>query len=337
MAQKNNFVSLDTIFSKINRDLRGSNIEESDIIEWAGEALGFMKVKNLNEEAVAFVEVKNHRADMPEGLKFIIQIARNNTWTGDNSQFCPKVILDKLSQDNTVNPNESPMEGVPIDEETGLPDDTDIAYYRPYFDLQYEYQGWANTAYYKESYTPVRLSNQSFFKTLVAQETNPHIQDIYRSCTSDEYTIIGNYPNNGLLFSFQEGFVAIAYIRPMVDSATGYPLVPDDSSCINAISYYIKWKMAERNRWNGVDGANTEAQEAERLWLKYIRQAINSQKMPNSIDEYQNLMEQSLYLIPRTRMYYGYFGNLGREENRRFNNPDGRRRFTYNRYNYGYF
>ena len=114
-------------------------------------------------------------------------------------------------------------------------------------------------------------------------------------------------------------------------------MIPDDISFTNAITYYIKWKISERNRWNGVDGAKFEAEDAEKHWLKYMRQAVNKAKMPNTIDDYQDIMEQSLHLIPRTRLYYGFFGNLGREENRRFNNPDGRRRFTYNRYNYGYF
>ena len=54
--------------------------------------------------------------------------------------------------------------------------------------------------------------------------------------------------------------------------------------------------------------------------------------MPSGIDQYQNIMENSLYLIPRTRKYYGYFGKLGREEDRLFNNPDMRRKYSFNRY-----
>lgn len=328
---KFNYVSADTIFAKLNRDLRGSELPESDIIEWVGEALGFMRVAGLSEEAVAFIEVANHRCDFPEGMKVILQIARNNTWVSGHGEINPKTIVDCLACENPC-----PDNGTPIDMETGVVDDDEIAYYRPYFDLKYEYQGWTNSAYYQESYTPVRLANNTFFKTLVAQETG-EIQDLYRSESSDEYTIIGDYPCNSLLFSFETGFVAVSYIRSMVDSNTGYPLIPDDSSFISAITYYIKWKLAERNRWFGVDGAKFEAEDAEVKWNKYVRQAINRIKMPSTVDEYQNIMEQSLYLIPRTRKYYGFFGKLGREENRRFNNPDGRRRFTYNRYNYGYY
>ena len=43
--------------------------------------------------------------------------------------------------------------------------------------------------------------------------------------------------------------------------------------------------------------------------------------MPSGVDEHQNLAQQSRYLIPRMNKYYGFFGKLGRAENRPFNNP----------------
>lgn len=326
--EKFNYVSVDTIFSKIYRDLRGIDVQESDIIEWIGEALGFIRVPGILEEAVAFCEVIDNKCEIPEGLKVILQIARNNSWVSPTDDVAPSVVLDSLDC-------ECPNDGIELTNDLGLPDDYQIGYYRPYYDLKYEYEGWCGSSYYREHYTPVRLSNNAFFKSIVAEETTPSMKDIYRSAV-DEYTIIGKYPNNNLLFSFQTGYVAISYVRAAVDPETGYPYIPDDISIITAITYYIKWKIAERDRWNGTEGAATEAREAEAKWLKYIRQAINRAKMPSTIDEYQNIMEQSLHLIPRTRTYYGFFGNLGREEMRRFNNPDGRRRFTYNRFNYGF-
>jgi hypothetical protein len=333
MGTKTGYISVDTIFAKVLRDLRGSTtIPENDVIEWIGEALGFLRVANVDEEAVCFLEVSNHRAQLPSGLKVIIQIARNNGWTPETTPI--SIIQNLIDACEDCEP--CAETGIPFEADGSLPDDSNIAYYRPYFDLKYEYEGWTNSSYYRQNYTPVRLSNNTFFKSIVAQETDPRILDSYRKDKQDEYTILGAYPNNELLFSFRDGGVAVSYVRAMVDDATGYPLIPDEQSVITAISYYIKWKIAERNRWNGIDGANLEAQEAERQWLKYIRQAINRFKMPNTIDEYQDMMEQSLYLIPRTRLYSGFFGNLGREEYRGFNNPDGRRRFTYNRFNYGY-
>ena len=47
MKQKFSYTSVNTILSKFNRDLRGNDISESDIIEWIGEALGFMKIVEI--------------------------------------------------------------------------------------------------------------------------------------------------------------------------------------------------------------------------------------------------------------------------------------------------
>ena len=333
MADKTSFVSVDTIFSKLGRDLRGTSIEEADVIEWVGEALSFMKVSGVNEEAVAFVEVRDNRAVLPEGFKCIIQVARNLSWTPElSSSLAPENVITQLETESI---GDEPNDGIILNE-LDLPIEDHVAYYRPYFDLKYEYSGWVNSSYYRTNYAPVRLSNNTFFRSLVAQEKGLNTTTLYHA-SGDEYTLIGNFPQMELLLSFTQGYIAISYVRNRVDEITGYPLIPDDISVISAITYYVKWKMSERLRWSGVEGFKFEAQDAEAKWLKYVRQAINSIKLPSTIDELQNEMEQSLYLIPRTRLYQGFFGKLGREEDRRFNNPDGRKRFTYNRYNYGYY
>ena len=89
----------------------------------------------------------------------------------------------------------------------------------------------------------------------------------------------------------------------------------------------MEWKS-----WNNREGAAGLVQDYERKWLKYARQAKNFMKMPKGIDQHQNLLEQSHKLIPRKRTYYGYFGSLGRLENRTFNDPDNNRNYTNNRY-----
>ena len=75
---------------------------------------------------------------------------------------------------------------IPLDAD-GLPiTDYDVAYYRPYYDLQWEYSPWVSSQYYKQNYTPVRLADNTFFNSVVCRE-----KDIpYNSCP-DEYTIVG--------------------------------------------------------------------------------------------------------------------------------------------------
>lgn len=308
------YVSVDRILNKLYRDLRDTSINETDVIEWIGEALDFLKVGANQEQAVAFIEVKDYQADVPFGLQTVLQIARNNNFVPGENNICPSDVVDTVVDLGPSIPVPLDCNGTPLT-------DYDLAYYRPYFDLQWEYQPWTASSYYNSQYTPVRLANNTLFKTLVSKEKG--FEDLYQSC-EDEYTISGTIDKR-FQFSFKEGSVAVSYLRNAIDPNTGYPLVPDQISYITAITYYIKWKIAEWWSWNNRDGAVGLAQDSERKWLKYCRQAKNWSKMPKSIDQYQNLLEESHYLIPRLKRYYGFFGNLGRLENRQFNDPDYRR------------
>lgn len=332
--QKFDYTSVDTIFAKFSRDLRGTDLHESDVIEWIGEALSFLKVSEIHEEAVAFIEVTNHKAEVPNGFQDVIQIARYNNWMGPTQDLSPCKIIDNIPNEEINEHNQCGC-GHSIGNHTNhdrkyiitdcqgniIDGEENISYFRPRFDLKWEYEGWMRSYYYRNNYTPVRLANHSFLNTVVCTELDEDVKDLYKS-SLDEYTIVGGFPVRELRFSFKEGYIAMAYHRSMIDPETGYPLIPDDISHITAISYYIKWKLAERFRWDGREGFTKEAEDAEQKWLKYVRQAINKSKMPKGVDQYQNMMEQSMYLIPRTRKYHGFFGSLGREENRIFNDPN---------------
>ena len=315
MRQKTQYTSMETIFSKFYRDLRGTDISESDLVEWTAEALGFMKIVEIQEEALAFIEVKDYVAEIPCGFQAVIQIARNNKWNSfdkENTGTCPSNFEEYISEDTTVvNPLDyNPLSpNVFVDCQGSIIGDHEVAYYRPYFDLQYEYYGWINSNLYKDRFTPVRLANHSFMGSLVARESN---RDIYTN-VEDEYTIAGGFPNIHIRTSFKEGEISLSYLRSVRDLETGYPVIPDEIEFITAITYYIKWKMAERLRWSGREGFNLEAQDAEQKWMKYMRMALNKMKMPKGIDQHQNMLEQTFYLIPNHRKYYGFFGKIDRK------------------------
>jgi len=311
------YTTVDRIFSKIYRDLDGLERSEADLIEWVGEALDFLKVEGNQEEVVAFMEVKDFHADLPCGFQMALQLAKNVNWTPDN----------KLETCLNTTPVED-EEGTPIELDcfTGLPvplscdgkplTDYDVAYYRPFYDLKWEYQPFTGSSYYQNNFTPIRLSNNTFFNSLVCREGD---ESIYNSCT-DEYTIVGTAERR-FRFSFKEGQVALSYLKTVVDEETGYPMVPDQISYISAIVYYLKWKIAEQHQWSGRQGFAGLATDSERKWMHYVKQAKNWTMMPKSIDDYQDLLEQSHRLIPNHRRYYGYFGKLNKGEDRSFNNP----------------
>lgn len=316
------YVTVENILAKYTRDFRNLEVSETDAIEWIGEALGFMKLATASEEAIAFLEVKNYQAALPNGLHYIIQIARNTEW--DEAQPEQSCSTNTIVNCITTCDTEQEEESCPVVTDCKgqiVNKNYDIAYYRPYFDLQYEYHLWRQSDYFREKWEAVRLANHSFFNSIVCQD--PNDSDIYRNQYHyEEYTIAGDM----LRFSFESGYVAVAYLRQRVDPATGYPMIPDDEYARNAVTYYLAWKIKQREAYLHREGAMPLAKDAQSQWESYIKKFKNKAKMPHGLDQYQNLAEQSRYLIPRHNRYYGFFGKLGRMEDRPFNHPEGRYR-----------
>ena len=318
MARQVKFTSLDRVLAKIYRDLGLEEINETDVIEWTGEALEFIGTQMLYEEAVAFVEIEDHQADLPNNLHQIIQVARNNNWTKKNkTSLCPaNVVLDCTSEEaeNDSEDNPSPCgcnksapyyQGfIPLDCEGKIIGDHEVAYYRPYFDLKYEYELWRGSHYYTTQYTPVRLSNHSFIGSLVCEETS---HNLYSSHT-DEYTIV----RDKIRTSFKEGSIAIAYYKQALDEETRYPLIPDDASVLSALMYYITWKYMQRMWYMGREGYGDKMQQAERQWIWYCKQAGNRFFLPHGEDDLMNFTDMRKQLVPTKDRYYGFFGKLSR-------------------------
>lgn len=298
MGRKFQYTTLDRVISKLYRDLGLTEISETDVVEWTGEALEAIGAVGLYEPAVVFLEVKDHKVDLPKALHAIIQIAKHNTYTPENAKLIvpldnttldtpPPVTACGLVVDTEGYPVPLDCNGVPVVE-------YDIAYYRPFFNLQNEYIDWN-----KSAYTPVRLADHSFFNTIVCTEQ----EDIYIS-TSEEYTII----EDTIRTSFLEGLIAVAYYKQKIDDSTGYPLIPDDYSIITAITKYITMKYMSRLWYLGREGYGDKVKKAEEDWQWYCRQAGNKIMAPYGIDEYQNILEATSHLLPNKRKYYGFFG-----------------------------
>ena len=306
------YTTVDRVLSELNRGLRGTDLNETDMIEWIGQALDFMQMPEVQEEAVAFLKVENHEVELPDGFQMVLQIAKYNKEPEAIEENCdcledgePDLSTPDCCQDTPV-----------LDCMLNC-----ITPFKPYFDMQWQYIPWTVSTYYVEHFQPVRLANNTLFNSIVCKE-----KSVYENCGPDEYTIVGTVDKK-LRFSFKEGFVALSYIKSALDSNTGYPLVPDNIRHIQAINYYVRWKIAEYLDWNGREGFGSKAESNMQLWLKYVKQAKNYTKMPKSIDQFQNLLEQSHYLIPRHNRYYKYFGNMSRAEDRKFNDPDRRNHY----------
>ncbi|MDB4285893.1 hypothetical protein N9933_01165 [bacterium] len=315
------YTSINRILSGLERDLKGVEYNEMDVIEWTGEALGQMKVASIQESKVAFMNVVGHETSLPTGLHSILQISKDNTGCTSNSG-CTGTLMKAFHSSEGACPKMTDCHGNQI-VNVGPP------YQKEYFDLHCAYDQWATSSYYRQRFSPVRLANHTLFNSLVCKETD---QSPYTNVV-DEYTVVGTQERK-IRFSFPNGVVAVSYLANAIDSETGYPLIPDDISFTSAIMYYIKWKLAEWHSWMGVEGFSNLTMYSEERWLRYCKQAKNKAMMPHGIDDYQDLLEMSHQLIPRLDRYYGYFGNLGSHEyigrNRREYNITGKDSFDYN-------
>lgn len=291
--------TLDRVFNKLYRDLGLEEISEADVIDWTGEVLEHIGVVNMLEEHVAFVEVKNHKAELPTNLVDIIQVARNNAYSPTTKGVCYNEVKECIVEDTCPEcPIDVPAQNfVPVDCYGRVIGDYEVAYYRPFFDLQYEYYLWGNSTLYSQNFSPVRLSNKTFFGSMVCEE-NPQLY----SGSRDEYTISGN----NLVLSFKEGQVAIAYHSFPLDPDTGYPMIPDEVSVIQAIVSYITYKYMQRLWYLGREGYGDKYRQAETDYHWYIDQAKTKLFGPYGIDDFQDLLDQKTFM-PNMSKYNQFF------------------------------
>jgi hypothetical protein len=297
------YISINAIFSSLHREIKTYGISDSDIIEWCGEALEAIQSASVYQPAVRFSEVINHQCEMPNHLHVILQLARNNKWIG--SALTPQDVIT----DTTTNPEVGPDIPVALDVNGQPINDYGVAYYRPFFDVLGEYNILGEDQPNYNHFTPIRLANNVFFNTIVARE--PNFENLYTTCR-DEYTIVDDV----LRFSFETGQVAISYLRQKLDCTTNYPMIPDTYSNKTAILKYIIYKLKEIDFYNNRQGSESRLQKAESDWQWYCKQAVNENMMPQTIDEWENLMRQRNYIMPQDNRYYGFFGKLAHTENR---------------------
>lgn len=299
---------MDRVFAKLDRD--GVNdFKEDDVIEWTGEALEFMRCVKSYEEAVCFVEVKNFRCSIPKWCHAVIQIAKDNTvTTGMAVTAFTKQVKDIFAEQTIIDSN-----GDIINVQSGA------SVSNNQITMKVDYKVWVDSPYYSGRFSPVRLKSSSFFSSIVCTE----IGIPYHNC-QDEYNIV---MGDTLEFSFQEGLVAIAYLKQAVEKETGWPLIPDHVSFLSGITWYVDLMLATKDFRKGREGATARMNKAEDKWNWYCKQAGNVDMMPHGIDEHQNLLDQRGYLLPLQNQYFNFFGNLNKGEARGYNNPNRRNRY----------
>lgn len=324
---KYGFVPIVSVFAKLTRDLGLDKVDESDVIEWAGEALEAIGSVPMYEQAVAFMEVRNHQAEIPNGTLLIDSVARNNCWNGKSSNnLCPADLLTEIKETLDVscadanNPCKNTLP-IPLDCKGQPLMDYSVAYYRPYYDLLGEYYGWnwQTSRIQTRCFTPVRLSTNDFGLSMGGGSCG-NTMDM-KHCGQDEYVVI---KKKYFRFNFKDGHIAVSYKRQAIDEETGYPLIPDNYAHKTAITMYITMKMMAREFYSGREGAKGRLDKAEADWQWYCGQAANYDMMPRGVDEHQNLLDQRQRLLPNNKQYFNFFGKMNVPEGRKWDDPDHR-------------
>lgn len=335
MPKSFKYTSMKRIFSKIERDFGLTSFNEYDIVEWAGEALEQIGTINQYQERLSFIEVRNHQCEIPCGFEGIIQIAKNNCHKNEEEGLCPREIKKCIeSKPQGLSPVMVNSCGIPVSDITSCPviidckgepiTDYEVAYYRPFFDLNAEYFGWTESDLYNSCFTPVRSTTNTMFNSIILQQKEDnHIP--YRTehrHGHEEYKIIDN---EILRFSFKHGQIVIAYLGLYLDPETNYPMIPDLVSVTTALGYYIQWKLSSRKFYNNREGSEKQMLESEKQWIWYCRQAGNELIQPHGIDDYQDILDQMTYLVPQKSRYFGFFGKLNKpEDTLQYDNPNRR-------------
>ena len=304
--------SLDRVISGIYRDLKPAvEINESDMVEWAGEALEYIGAYSQLDEKVEYLAINDFKALVPCGLHKIVQVAYKFTEDAPNDTAILTTCdssEDTCSTSGCTNCDTEGCTGDLCAHASQLIANASLwlEYYKP--------SSFKQTAYYQSNFKPLRLAGSAFSKAKTAHCSN--CVNISSTC-EHEYSLDHPY----LRTDFKTGHICIAYLSQALDER-GYPMIPDEVSYIEAIKRYIVYKVKYSEFLQGI--VNPQIfNKLEDDWHWYCQQARGKANMPDTIDQMENLKQQRNRLIPKTQRYYGFFGNLSTGESLDFSNTIG--------------
>lgn len=127
----------------------------------------------------------------------------------------------------------------------------------------------------------------------------------------DTWDLTYKLQNNAIYTSLKEGVVEVAYHAIKVDKE-GYPMIPENSSFIQALELYIKKKVFTILFDQGkISPAVLQNTQQEYAW--YVAQARSDMSIP-SISEMESIKNSWCTLLQRTTEFNNGFKSNGRAE-----------------------
>lgn len=272
------FVDIRSVIPDIYDIVDEAVVSSGDIVEWCAKAMGQIGSVETYVPQIAIKEVRGFQTDLPDGLLQVNQILYKP------SSDCPGCVKN-LSPDDY----QKLLDAYKCCANT----ESDLT-----TNLKIKSQCFLDTI--PNYWAPLRASTSNFMMSVLC-ENSPNLT----SNCENEYTI---RPNGTIVTDFESGTIIISYMMwPRDDN--GNIMIPYDEELIEALRLFCMTKIWER-RWNRHEqGADQRFMTYKQEWGRYKNMVRGKLKLPTE-DQWQNIIDYSVNLLPKKDRYYSYFGNL---------------------------
>ena len=291
----NGYVSLNTVMARLRQNpWLKEDFNRNTAINLIGQCMRILNVKEIMEHAVELIDIYNYKADLPDGLKRIVQTAY---------RLGKDFTMEKLCKSDCCEYHIEPVNyKLNITNYDCKEDCNKIIIEKKFYERQ--------------SYLPVVgiLDNNitSNFKPIYPSVNNfglfvlnTQIHKDYQSSKYNEHSYI--IDEHGFQTSFKDGQLLLSFLRTPLDGE-GLPLIPNDETVLQMCEkyYYYKqayWKLLSNSEPNV---GNIYA-KLEQEYNDALKAAKSKAKMP-SREQLQQGYHLMNTLIPNDNKFNSYFG-----------------------------
>ena len=313
-------ISSKAIIRKVMRDIKPNTDNwVDDAVEWIGEALEHIGAASQFCLKKCVLDIKDHKAILPNDLHYINQVAVNGTVSPTISTELSTLTGRVKSLLTTVKEYNSKLESEVVKSADGTYTSSITTADLELYDTQYK----TNLLELNEINSRIVVLEGMFFNvdgtggsTLTPLSYGASTFPDAIHCVGCENEIATNKDSyiidcDYIKTSFPTGSICLSYMAFPVDEDC-YPMVPDDISFKEALFWYV-FKQLLLGGWDKPTNKINYVM-AEKQWQKYCTQARNSAAYPD-IDKMENFMNQWVRLVPEMNNWELFFEELNTREN----------------------
>ncbi len=272
------YVSMETVLDDIHSMVEDIDWDEDKMLEWAVKGYRKLHIPTKFEEKVAFLEISNHTAPLPEDL----------------------ININQLFYKENINAVSTEEDGT-IAQITGIT--SDKPFYRLMENREDFFERIANdNSPFWDYYQPLRRYSGHFGMT-------PCTQDINRTNCEHRYVIEANQQ---IRTSFRHGCVIISYDSRIQQDCID--MIPDNENLKDAIFHFCMYRFWLSRMHTKEEGTTNLMQFHLRQYSAIGRKAVGEINKPD-IDQMENIKNMTQRLMPRSNFYDRGFSQLGNREN----------------------